>query len=207
MTQPKTWIIAQTDPKSRHYAASQQNLVATLASARAWSWPVDIWPAVDGWTMDAGAWDRIGVQLLPRGAIQKRPGAQGCFHSHFGIWSWCVDRECSAVILEHDAKITGPWPTNINLEQNIWKLHRPDGRGDRENDYTGLWACGAWAYTVTAEQAAQLVDFSRRVGAQAVDKQIGARVVPWTYYHSNLVVHSPRVTSTTSPKDPRLLDK
>jgi hypothetical protein len=207
LTQPKTWIIAQTDPNSRHYAASQQNLASTLASARAWAWSVDVWPAVDGWTMSSGAWDSIGVSLLPRGAILKRPGAQGCFHSHFGLWLWCVEHQRSAVILEHDAKITGPWPSNINLEQNIWKLHQPDGRGDRVNDYTGLWSCGAWAYTVTAAQAARLVEFSRRVGAQAVDKQIGSLVVPWTYYPSDLVTHAPRAKSTTSPKDPRLLDK
>lgn len=208
MTQPKTWIIAQTDPKSRHYAASQKNLTTTLASASAWSWPVDIWPAVDGWTMGAGAWDRIGVTLLPRGAIQKRPGAQGCFHSHFGIWSWCVEHQRSAVVLEHDARIMGPWPTNINLEQNIWKLYQPDGRGDRENDYTGTWSCGSWAYTVTASQAQRLVEFSRSVGAQALDKQLGSRAAPWAYWCDNLVVHAPAVsTSTTSPKDPRLLDK
>ena len=207
MTQPKTWIIADTNKSSRHYHASQQNLVNTLASARAWSWTVDIWPAVDGWTMDAAAWDRIGVSLLNRGAIQKRPGAQGCFHSHFGIWSWCVEQQRSAVILEHDAKIMGPWPAAIDLDQCIWKLHKPDGRGDRVNDYTGLWSCGAWAYTVTARQAALLVEFSRQVGAQAVDKQIGSRVVPWSYWRDDLVVHSPRARSTTSPKDPGLLDK
>lgn len=205
MTQPKTWIIAQTDPASRHYAVSQRNLAATVAAAAQWSWSVSVWPAVDGWHLDSSAWDRIGVSLLPRGAILKRPGAQGCFHSHFGIWSWCVEHQRCAVILEHDAKITGPWPENIDLEHNIWKLYQPDGRGDRINDHTGTWSCGSWAYTVTASQAQQLIDFSRRVGAQALDKQLGSRAVSWAYWRDNLVVHAPAAaTSTTSPKDPRL---
>jgi hypothetical protein len=103
--------------------------------------------------------------------------------------------------MEHDAHVTGPWPSTIDLDQCVWKLCTPDGRGDRENDFTGLWSCGAWAYTLTPHWAAKLIEFSRSVGAQAVDKQIGSKVVDWSYWTTNLVPHKPAVhRSTTSPK-------
>ena len=199
MSQPKCWIIAEVNPRSRNYVSSQRSVNQTLTLAQQWGWSVDVWPAVDGWTMSDQQWDDIGVTLLNRGAILRRPGARGCFHSHFGIWLWAMKHQQSVVVLEHDAAIRGPWPEDLDIEHCVWKLHRPDGRGDRVNDYTGLWSCGAWAYTLTDKFAGQLVDFSRSVGAQAVDKQLGDRVVPWNYWRENLVVHSPRANSTTSP--------
>ena len=204
MSQPKCWIIASKDSSSRHYTSSQQNLKSTMSAADKWQWSVDIWPAVDGWKVTLQTWQGIGVELLDRGAIVKRPGAQGCFHSHFGIWLWCCQQQSSAVILEHDAEIRGPWPEDLDLDCCVWKLYRPDGRGDRVNEITGLWSPGSWAYSVTPKFAQRLIEFSRAHGAQALDKQLGLSVVPWQYWHQDLVKHRPRTCSTTSPKDPRL---
>jgi len=89
----------------------------------------------------------------------------------------------------------------------VWKLHRPDGRGERVNTITGEWACGAWAYTITPKYAQQIIDFSRTHGAQAVDKQLGRAVIPWSYWRDDLARHRPSVpVSTTGPKTkPRII--
>lgn len=206
--QPLAFVIAQTHctahPISqRNLALSQRNVQASLATAAAMGWHVNCWPAVDGFALDHHSWDRIGVALLNRGAIVKRPGARGCFHSHFSLWQHCVELAQPIVIFEHDVKIVQPWPDHLDLDQCVWKLHTPDGRGDRINTITGLWSCGAWAYTVTPQWAGQLIAFSRTHGAQAVDKQIGSVAVPWQYTAYDIAVHGPSVKiSTTSTKVP-----
>jgi hypothetical protein len=201
MTQPLTWIIADVDPTSPNYKISQTNLARTLAQALKYSWSVSVWPAVVGDRVTEQTWRDIGVELLDRGAIVKRPGARGCWHSHWGLWNHCVTIDRPIVVLEHDAYISGVWPRDIDLDQCVWKLHKPDGRGLRENTITGTWSCGAYSYTLTPTFAQQLIDFSKTHGAQAVDKQIGSRAVPWQYWTSDLAPHRPHTyRSTTSPK-------
>ena len=201
LMQPHAYVIALDDTDSRNYKTSQTNLKTTLAQADKWGWPITVWPATDGFGLTDQHWLDIGVQLLDRGAIVKRPGARGCWFSHWRLWQHCVDIDTPIVIMEHDAYITGPWPRDIDLEAAVWKLHRPDGRGERVNTITGAWSCGAWAYTMTPRWARQLMEFSRTHGAQAVDKQLGQAVVPWQYWRENLVPHRPTVrSSTTSPK-------
>jgi hypothetical protein len=201
MPQPLTFIIADCDSHSPNYPISQRNLAQTLKQAEIHGWQCSVWPAVLGHTVTAEDWQRISVELLDRGAIVKRPGARGCWFSHWGLWQHCVSIDQPIIILEHDAYVTAPWPADIDLDQCIWKLHRPDGRGERINTITGEWSCGAWAYTLTPRFAQQLIDFSRANGAQAVDKQLGRAVVPWQYWSTDLVTHRPAVrSSTTSPK-------
>lgn len=195
---PTVYVIAVVDSRAPGFSVGQANLAATVKNLEKWVWDWQLWPATVPSEVD---WLGLGVSLLPRGAILKRPGAQACFHSHFNLWQHCVNIDQPIVVMEHDAHVTAPWPADINLEQCVWKLCTPDGRGDRVNDYTGTWSCGAWAYTLTPHWAAKLIDFSRRVGAQAVDKQIGSSVVDWSYWPDNLVLHRPAVhRSTTSPK-------
>ena len=198
---PTAYIIADCDPHSPHYRVSQQNLARTQAQAALHGWTTEVWSAVNGHAVTAADWKGIGVELLDRGAIVKRPGARGCWFSHWALWNHCVATDQPMVVLEHDAHINGPWPAGINLDQCVWKLHGPDGRGERVNTITGEWSCGAWAYTLTPRFAQQLIDFSRLNGAQAVDKQLGRLVVPWQYWSTDLVTHKPAVrSSTTSPK-------
>jgi hypothetical protein len=196
--QPLTYVIAVTDPSAPGYKTAEVNLAKTLGELSRWQWPHAVWPATTPSGVD---WPLLGVELLPRGAILKRPGAQACFHSHFRLWQHCVSLGKPIVVMEHDARVTAPWPRDIDLDQSVWKLHRPDGRGDRVNEITGTWSCGAWAYTLTPTQAQQLVTFTKTVGAQAVDKQIGSRAVTWQYWTSDLAAHRPVIgRSTTSPK-------
>ena len=206
MKQPPAYIITQNSytqhPASyRNYCVSQKNSQHSQHCAAQLGWRVTTWPAVDGFTVDHSTWDRIGVKLLNRGAIIKRPGARGCFHSHFGLWQHCVNLGEPIIVLEHDARVQQPWDTGLDLTQCVWKLHRADGRGEEQNEITGHWSRGAWAYTLTPAQAGQLIDFSRSVGAQAVDKQIGANVVEWRYTNTDMVIHRPaQRISTTSLK-------
>jgi len=196
--QPLTYVIAVQDPGAPGYSVAVKNLKQTVQQLNRWAWPYTVWPAT---TPQGVNWPSLAVELLPRGAILKRPGAQACFHSHFRLWQHCATIDQPIVVMEHDAGVTAPWPRDIDLDQSVWKLCTPDGRGFRVNDYTGTWTCGSWAYTLTPRQASQFIEFSRRVGAQAVDKQIGSLVVDWQHWHSNLVPHRPAVgTSTTSPK-------
>jgi hypothetical protein len=172
-----------------------------MKSADRWGWQLQTWPGVPGEKVTESMWDNNDLQLLPQGAIQYRPGAQGCWFSHWGLWKLCVARRQPIVVMEHDAEIRGPWPTDINLDQCVWKLHLPDGRGERVNEITGEWSCGAWAYTLTPRWAQQLITFSIQHGAQAVDKQLGRKAVQWQYWREDLCVHNPEIRmSTTSPK-------
>lgn len=199
--QPRAFIIADCDPTSPNYKISQQNLKRTQTQAQLHGWITEVWPAVNGYQLTQADWRDIGVTLLDRGAIVKRPGARGCWFSHWRLWQHCIAVNQPIVVLEHDAGISAPWPKDIDLNHCVWKLHRPDGRGERVNTITGEWSCGAWAYTMTPRFAQQLIDFSRTHGAQAVDKQLGRSVIPWQYWSTDLAPHCPVVrSSTTSPK-------
>jgi hypothetical protein len=197
---PTAYIIADCDTASPNYKVSQQNLTKTQAQASLYNWTTQVWPAVNGYKVTDRHWADIGVQLLDRGAIVKRPGARGCWFSHWSLWQHCLLTDQPMVVLEHDAHINGAWPQDIDLEQCIWKLHLPDGRGQRVNTITGEWSCGAWAYTLAPHLAQQLIDFSRQHGAQAVDKQLGRAVIPWQYWRDNLVTHNPAVRSSTTSR-------
>ena len=201
MQQPLTYIIADCDPHSGNYSVSQRNLARTQHKLHEHGWSYHVWPAVNGRSIGLADWEGIGVKLLDRGAIVKRPGARGCWFSHWALWSHCAAINQPIVILEHDAFVNGAWPEDLDIEQCVWKLHRPDGRGERVNTITGEWACGAWAYTLAPTFAQQLIDFSRLNGAQAVDKQLGRAVIPWQYWRADLAIHKPAIrASTTGPK-------
>jgi hypothetical protein len=201
MNQPQAFVIASTDPSSRHYPISQRNLAQTLSRAKLHGWKLSVWPATEGYMVTDQEWQDIGVRLLDRGAIIHQPGARGCWFSHWRLWQQCIDLDQPIIILEHDAYIRAAWPEDIDLDQCVWKLHLDDGRGLRENNLTGEWSYGAYSYTMTPRFAHDLMVFSRLHGAQAVDKQLGRLVIPWQYWREDLAPHKPRSRkSTTSPK-------
>jgi len=200
---PMAYIIADCDPYSLDYRFSQRNLKRTQYQADLHGWNTQIWPAVNGHKVTAADWQKIGVEMLDRGAMPKRHGAQGCWHSHWSLWSHCVDIDQPIIVLEHDAYINDEWPQDIDLYTCVWKLYRPDGRGERLNSVTGQWSCGSWAYTLTPQFARQLIDFSRANGAQAVDKQLGKSAIPWQYWSSDLVTHSPDVQISSTARKTR----
>ena len=160
-------------------------------------WQYKVVPAVDGKTVTEIDWQRVGVVMSDLGKMKRRPGAQGCWLSHFALWQRCVDTNEPIVILEHDAVVTGPWPDDLDIETQLIKLYST--AECKINPRFGLWSKGSHAYTVTPSQARVLIADAQLGQAQSVDKHLGDRVLPWTFYKDNLVVLNPRRgRSTTS---------
>ena len=168
-----------------------------VQSLKQHGWSYEIWHAVDGRTVTQKDWDRIGVIMSARGKMTRRLGAQGCWLSHFGLWSRCVETNKPMVVLEHDALITGPWPKDLDIDPQVVKLYKT--AECKINPAFGLWSKGAHAYTLTPAQAHRLITDAQQRGAQAVDKHLGDQVLPWTFFDRDLVMLNPgRGRSSTS---------
>jgi len=186
--QPCSYVIAHT---------SSPVVGDCVRSLKQHGWPYQLWPAVDGRTVTQQDWNRIGVSMSEAGKMTRRPGAQGCWLSHFGVWSECVRLNTPVIVLEHDALVTESWPNTVDLEPQVIKLYTT--AECKINPAFGRWSKGAHAYTVTPAQAQTLITDAQQRGAQAVDKHLGDLVLPWTFYHRDLVVlHPGRGRSSTS---------
>ena len=189
MLQPWCYVIAHT---------SSPVVSDCVQSLEQHGWRYELVPAVDGNKVTQADWRRAGVIMSDLGKMTRRPGAQGCWLSHFALWQRCVDTQQPAVILEHDALVTAPWPEDLDIDTQLIKLY--NSAECKVNPRFGLWSKGSHAYTVTPQQARVLIADAQRGQAQSVDKHLGDRVLPWTFYKDNLVVLNPRRgRSTTSP--------
>ena len=186
---PKSYIIAHR---------SSRVIDDCIQSLKRHGWSYEIFPAVDGPRVTLQDWSQIGVTMSQEGKMTRRPGAQGCWLSHFALWQQCVKSNKPVVIMEHDALVTGPWPEDLNIDNQLVKLFST--AECKVNPAFGRWSKGAHAYTVTPDQAQTLITDAQQRGAQAVDKHLGDMVLPWTFYHRDLVVLNPaRGPSSTSP--------
>jgi hypothetical protein len=186
---PKSYIIAHT---------SSRVIDDCVQSLEQHGWSYEIFPAVNGQQITLQDWLRIGVAMNSEGKMPRRPGAQGCWHSHYTLWQHCVDQNQPIVVLEHDAIVISPWPADIDIDTQLVKLYST--AECKVNPAFGLWSKGAYAYSLTPSQAQALIVHAQKHGAQAVDKHLGNQVLPWTFYHSDLVVLNPkRGPSSTSP--------
>lgn len=186
---PKTYIISHR---------SSRVIGDCVASLERHGWSYEIFPAVDGQQITLQDWSRIGVAMNSEGKMPRRPGAQGCWFSHFTLWQQCCRRKEPIVILEHDAVVTAPWPADIDIDTQLVKLFTT--AECKVNPAFGLWSKGAHAYSLTPAQAKILIAHAQQHGAQAVDKHLGYAVLPWTFYKKDLVVLNPaRGPSSTSP--------
>lgn len=187
--QPQCYVIAHE---------SSRVIGDCVQSLEQHGWSYEIFPAVDGSKVAAADWQRTGVTMSEAGKMSRRPGAQGCWLSHFALWQQTVESGHPMVILEHDAMVTGPWPEDLDIDQQLVKLYRT--AECKTNPAFGLWSKGAHAYTVTPAQAQTLIAHAQKRGAQAVDKHLGDQVLAWTFYHRDLIVLNPaRGPSSTSP--------
>jgi len=190
MNQPHCYVIAH--PTSRV-------VNDCIASLKKHGWAFEVFPAVNGHTVTEQTWKSVGVQMSSNGKMPRRPGAQGCWISHWRLWNRCVDTDRPIVILEHDAVVTAPWPTDLDIESTLVKLYTT--AECKVNPAFGLWSKGSYAYTLTPAQAQRLIDYARTNGAQAVDKHLGEQVLPWRFHSKDLIVLNPhRGKSTTSSK-------
>jgi GR25 family glycosyltransferase involved in LPS biosynthesis len=188
VNQPRCYIIAHS---------TSRVIQDCVASLRQNNWNFEIFPAVDGHQVSKQTWQDIGVEVSQEGKMSRRPGAQGCWMSHWQLWNRCVQSQESVVILEHDAVVTGPWPVDLDIDTHLVKLYTQ--AECKVNPAFGRWSKGAHAYTLTPSQAQQLIAYAKNNGAQAADKHLGDLVLPWTFYTKDLVVLNPkRGPSSTS---------
>ena len=189
MIQPHCYVIAHS---------TSQVINECVTSLKKHKWVFEVVSAVNGYAVTEQTWKSIGVQMSNDGKMPRRPGAQGCWMSHWRLWNRCVDTDQPIVILEHDAVVTAPWPEDLDIKSTLVKLYTT--AECKVNPMFGLWSKGAHAYTVTPAQAHTLITDAQQRGAQAVDKHLGTQVLPWTFYHRDLVVLNPaRGPSSTSP--------
>jgi GR25 family glycosyltransferase involved in LPS biosynthesis len=163
-----------------------------------YSWKFKVFPAVNGQMVTQEDWEKIGIAMSTSGKMRSRPGAQGCWLSHYALWKKCIISNEPIVILEHDAVINGPWPDKLDISTQLVKLY--SSAECKVNPAYGRWSKGAHAYTVTPDQAKRLIEYAQDHGAQAVDKHLGDLVLPWTFLDYDLVKLNPRRgPSSTSP--------
>jgi len=159
-------------------------------------------PAVEGALVTERDWDQIGVEILTdRGKLQYRPGAQGCWLSHFHLWNQCRESGQSMIILEEDSIALDSWRPEIAASTGLVKLYANlNGHGTKTNSITGVWSQGSIAYWLTADHADQLITHSQRHGAQALDKHLGSEVLAWQHWpHPLFKLNRRSGPSTTSP--------
>jgi GR25 family glycosyltransferase involved in LPS biosynthesis len=169
-----------------------------VKSLRLHAWNFTKVSAIDGHRITQEHWKKIRVSMNEQGKMPRRPGAQGCWHSHWALWNHCVESNEPIVIMEHDAVVNDIWPDDLDISNGVVKLFNT--AECKVNPAFGRWSKGAHAYTLTPNQAQRLIDHARQHGAQAVDKHLGDLVVPWFFYSRDLVTLNPRRgPSSTSP--------
>jgi hypothetical protein len=189
MIQPTCYVIAHK---------TSRVINECVASLKKYNWKFEIFDAVDGNTVTAQSWNDIGVALSLNGKMSKRPGAQGCWMSHWKLWNHCITINEPIIVMEHDAVINDMWPEDLDIETCLVKLYRT--AECKINPAYGLWSKGAHAYALTPKQAQILIDYARVNGAQAVDKHLGELALHWTFCSQDLVTLNPgRGPSSTSP--------
>jgi GR25 family glycosyltransferase involved in LPS biosynthesis len=187
--QPTCYVIAH---------AGSRVIDDCIASLKKYNWMFKKFDAVNGQTITHSDWQRIGISMSDQGKMPRRPGAQGCWHSHYELWNRCLTSNTPIVIMEHDAVVNGSWPENLDINTRLVKLYI--NAECKVNPAYGRWSKGAHAYTLTPAQASTLIEHARQNGAQAVDKHLGDLVLPWTFLDQNLVTLNPqRGPSSTSP--------
>jgi GR25 family glycosyltransferase involved in LPS biosynthesis len=168
--QPKTFIIALKD-----HATSESQLKDCLASAEKNNWQVEIFWGIYGNTITEKDWIDIGVKSYIR-----KPGAEGCWFSHYYLWKRCIKLNEPIVVLEHDAIIEKSWEA-INIDKSLIKLHK-NYRKDPKNYKWNHPICGQWslsthAYCITPNHAEILINSAKTLGAYPADVFIGSNII------------------------------
>lgn len=191
MSHPPVHIIC--DPYNPQGSATLQETEQYL---QRWGYQWQRQPQTKGKTVTAETWRSLGIRRLDQGKWINRPGAWGCFISHYLLWLQCRDSSSAMIVLEHDALAQASWPTDLDLDQCVWKLWRP--QPTKYKPTVGHWSRGSWAYTLTASQAQSLIAFTEQHGALALDKQIGTHAVAWQHHSSDLFLHNPKPRPSTT---------
>jgi GR25 family glycosyltransferase involved in LPS biosynthesis len=186
----KSFVITLKDNKD-----STMQMDRCLASGKKYNWNIEPFWAIDGKKITSTTFKSLGLFLNPDTKIFNRPGAQGCFLSHWTLWHKCIELDQSIIILESDAVIFGNLG-NLDLSKNLIKLHTD--RGTKISNLTGKWSKGSHAYALTPGHAKSLIDGILKTEVKPSDKAIGSNFVPWIHYTSDLVKQIRLGSSTTS---------
>ena len=174
---------------------SKKLLQDCISSSQKWGWSAEPFPATLGTAVTALDYKRAGLYLNPNTKIYQRPGAQGCFFSHWRLWHRCIELNEPIVVLETDAVVRGPMP-QLDLSLGIQKFHQDRGT---KTGTTGTWSKGAHAYALNPQQAAALIAGIQATEVKPSDKCIGTQFVHWRHWDWNLVeLNSNRGPSTTA---------
>ena len=114
VTQPKCYVIAHT---------TSRVINDCVTSLKQHNWDFEVVPAIDGHTVTEQTWRSIGVVLSTDGKMSRRPGAQGCWMSHWNLWNRCIANNQPIIVMEHDAVVMAPWPEDIDIETQLVKLY------------------------------------------------------------------------------------
>ena len=187
----------------RHSEEAKKQLTKTLNSCRDHGWPVQIFHAVNGYNLDATIWSTLDLKSPKKktGSSNKfadKPGAMGCFLSHFLLWKKCTSLNKPVIILEDDIQVISSL-TEIKSNHECLKLHAPRQR--KENETVGRWSPGAFGYWLSPIGAQKLVNFSLTNGPKYNDKCIGSKVLDWDYINTPLIRLRLRRGSSTNPVD------
>lgn len=175
---------------------SQALLTDCLASCRKWGWSAEPYWAVVGSDITPVYFENIGLYLNPNTKIAGRPGAQGCFLSHWNLWNLCVQKNSPIVVLESDAVIQGAMPV-YDPGGGIQKFHTDRGT---KTGFTGTWSKGAHAYALAPKHAQALIQGITDTEVKPADKCIGTRFVPWQHLAVDLVKLNPRRGPSTTAR-------
>jgi GR25 family glycosyltransferase involved in LPS biosynthesis len=166
-----------------------------VTSGRTHNWNIQAWPAVDGKTLTPGHFSELNLKLNPETKIAHRPGAQGCFLSHWALWHHCIELDQPIVILENDAIINEPIP-EFDATKGILKLHRDRGT---KISASGTWSKGTHGYIIAPDHARQLIQALKTTQVRPSDKAIGSLFVTWRHSDRDIVtLNLNRGPSTTA---------
>ena len=187
----------------RHTQEAKNQLTKTLTSCRDYGWPAQIFDAINGYNLDATIWNTLNLKCPKKklGSSNKfadKPGAIGCFISHFLLWKKCISLNRPLIILEDDVQVISSL-VEIKSNHDCLKLHAPRQR--KENETVGRWSPGAFGYWLSPIGAQKLVNFSITNGPKYNDKCVGSKVLDWEYIDIPLIRLRLRRGSSTNPVD------
>jgi len=199
----KTFVISLCNSGSGIYQYhARERFHKTSQSASKFQWQIILFDAVNGYTLDQTIWHTLNLQK-PKAPKNKekltfgtKPGALGCFLSHYYLWRKCADLNESIIVLEDDADIIRS-PTTISTSSDVVKLHSP--RQKKYHPVTGEWSPCTTAYFLTPMGASKLLDFVHSTGPKYADKLIASNIVAWNYIDVPLINIRREIGSSTNP--------
>lgn len=196
----KVYIISLKDSGSGIYQQSAIEILPhTLSCCYSNGWDYEIFAAVNGLCIQETDWKNLDLPVpkIKPNKFGGKPGAQGCFMSHFLLWQKCIALNQPIIILEDDAEVIAPLH-QFDETQDLIKLHAP--AKINRHPTLGTWGPGTFAYWLSPLGAKKLIDYARLHGARYTDKAIGSNVLTWSHLSTPIVKLGPRIGSSTNPE-------